>query len=142
MEHKTYDPQGVILTFGHVQVLGYAAGEFISVERAEDSFTVESGAAGDTVRVKNRSKIGTVKVVLLAASLTNESLSAIAKEDELFLTGVRALMMKNLNGTTLVQSANSWIRKLPALPFSDGVDNREWNFDCASLQIDVGGSVI
>lgn len=140
MQFSNYDPQRVVGSFNGILFLGYMDGTFITADRAEDGFSTQIGATGDVTRVRNRNKSGTVTLTLQAQSPTNQLLSAIAAQDELFGTGTGALMVKDLNGTTLLLAQIAWIQKIPATEFSDDASGREWVFACAELEMNVGSA--
>lgn len=142
MIFKNYDPFRVVLSFKGISIQGFMDGTFIQAERTEDAFTMQTGAHGDVTRVRSRNRTATVTATLQAASPTNDLLSAVALEDELFGLGFGSLMIKDLNGTTLAQASTAWIRKLPAAEFAVDASGREWMFDCAELNMFVGGAVI
>jgi hypothetical protein len=137
-----YDPQRVVGSFRGIPFLAYMDGTFLSVARTEDAFTPQVGATGDVTRVRSRDRSGTVTLTLQAASPSNTLLSAVAVEDELFGTGFGPLMIKDLNGDTLVQAEVAWIQKLPDTEFSDEASGREWVFACAELFMHVGSGTI
>ena len=141
-DFKQYDPGLIAISFSGVQILGFMDGTFVTCERAEDAFALAVGAGGDTTRVRSRNRSGTVTVTLKAESPTNDTLSAIAKSDELFGDGVGTLMVKNINGTTIVEAESAWIKKLPNVEYGDAASGREWMFDCAELIMLVGGAVV
>jgi len=140
-DYKNFDPALVIFTFRGITLQGYIDGTFISAERSEDAYETVVGAGGDVTRVRNRNRMGTVTCTLLQASPTNDLLSAVALEDELFNTGDGPLLLKDLNGTSLAQAANAWIQKLPNLEYADTATGREWVFACAELEMNVGGNL-
>jgi hypothetical protein len=142
MIFRNYDPGLVVMVFHNITVQGYAADTFINAERMEDGFEMVVGANGDVTRVRNRNRTGSVTATLLQASPTNDLLSAVADEDELFGTGVGPLLVKDLNGTSLAQATEAWIRKVPAMPFAASAESREWIFDCAQLRLLVGGALV
>ncbi len=142
MSFKNYDPQQVVISFAGIPIQGYAPGTFVNAERAEDAFTLVPGSTGDVTRVRNRKINGMVTVTLLAESTTNDSLSAKAEQDRLFGTGYGPLMIKNLNGTTLVLAEIAWVKKPANVEYADAATNREWVFDCAELLMNVGGALV
>lgn len=139
---KNYDPGKIVVTFRGIRLVLFAEGTFVSVEREEDAFSKSVGADGNVTRVRNRNRSGSVTCTLQAESPINDILSAIAKEDELFGTGFGSIQVENLLGTTLVNAPTAWIRKLPTVEFSDEASTREWIFDCDTLDMVVGGSLI
>lgn len=138
---SNYDPGRVVASFRGIPFLAYMDGTFISAERTNDAFSMQVGAGGDVTRVRSRDLTGSVTFTLQAASPTNDLLSAVAAEDELFGTGYGALMIKDLNGNTLLEAPTAWIRKLPTTEFSDEASGREWVLDCSELIMFVGGAI-
>lgn len=139
MALRTYDPKLVLVSFGAVQITGFADGTFVTVERDEDAFTKLVGAGGDVVRSRNRNRSGSVTVTLIHGAPENDLLAAIAIEDELTSTGVRALMVKEANGTTLCSGQSAWIRKHATAEYAKEAGSREWVFEVESLDMFVGG---
>lgn len=141
MALNNYDPTRVTLSFKGVLITGFAADTFILAERAEDTFSTDVGAQGDVTRIRSRNKTGSVTVTLMAGSPTNDRLSAIIAEDELVGTGYGAMLMKDLNGTTLCSSAFAWLRRPANVERGSGASNVEWVIDCERLEMLVGGFV-
>ena len=142
MAFKNYDPARVVVTFKGILLVGLMDGTFVSAERTEDAFEMSVGVAGDVTRVRNRNRTGTVTATVMAESPVNDLLSAVAFADEATGLGYGSLMIKDLNGTTLVAAPQAWIRKLPVTEYADTASGREWTFDCAELQMLVGGAVV
>ena len=137
-----YDPKKVVVTFGGVLLQGYASGTFIVVEETEDAFGMEAGAGGDVVRVRNNNETGTITVTLQAESPTNDLLSALSKIDRRTGLGYKPIMVKNLFGTTLANAAEAWVRKSPNAEYATEAGSREWVFDCAKIDVFIGGAVV
>ncbi len=138
---RQYDPQKVVVSFGEVEMLGYMDGTFVSIARTNDSFEMSEGAGGDVTRVRKRSRSGRVTVTLKQVSPSNDLLSVIARDDEKFGTGIRPVMVKDLNGTTIAQAAEAWLVRPADSEFGDAESGREWMIDCAELDMLVGGSI-
>ena len=139
---RQYDPKKIVITFGAVLVGGFAEGTFVNAERNEDAYETSVGAAGDVTRVRNRNRTGLVTLTLQSESPTNDLLSALHAADEASGTGVGALFIKDLNGTTFIAAESAWIRKYPGNEYADAGGNREWVIECAELEIFAGGSLV
>lgn len=139
---KNYDPGLVVMTWKGIQIYGFMDGTFIKAERSEDAYKMEVGAGGDVTRTRSRNRTGMVTATLQAASPVNDLLSAQALIDEKFGTGYGPLMVKDLNGTTLISASIAWIKKLPDAEYAADASSREWVFDCASLAMSLGGAVV
>lgn len=140
-QHFNYDPTQIVITWNGIQLLGYAEGTFVSIERNEDVFAPSVGSQGDVTRVRSRDKTGRVTVTLQAESATNDLLSAAQIVDEEIGFNEGPLQIKNLNGTLLCSADISWIVRPANVEYGDEATNREWMFDCSDLKMLVGGAV-
>lgn len=139
---KTYDPASVsIVAFG-IPISGYADGSFVSVERNEDSFTLQVGTDGESCRSKSNNKSGRVTVTLLQSSISNDLLSAQLALDELSPNGdgIGPFLMKDNSGRSLFAAEKAWIVKPPAAAFSRESESREWVIESADLVPFTGGN--
>lgn len=138
---RTYDPKQIILTVGGIPIGGYADGTFIGFEYDEDAFTKVTGADGITSRSKSNNYAGFMAVTLAQTSPSNDVLSAIALADRLSNTGVVPIIMKDIGGTTVLFSANGWVRKSSNVDEAKEISDREWTLDMADVDTLVGGNV-
>lgn len=142
MSLKTFDPQKVSLILGTHIVSGFAADEFINVSREADNFADITGADGEVARGKINDKRGNIVITLLQTSESNDFLSTIVRTDELTGGGVFDCLIRDVNGTTLVNGAEAWILKPADVVYSGGgeVGSREWTIRVANLDMFVGGN--
>ena len=140
--YKNFDPGRISLTWNGVAIQGVGPGTFVKCVRNEDAFKQVVGAQGDVVDVRNRNRSGVVTFTILDASPSNDSLTQLALQDEINGLGVGALMIKDLNGTTLVKCANARIKKFPDVEFGADGGTNEWAIQCAELEFFVGGSAV
>ncbi len=138
---KTYDPGVVVITFGPHVITGYADGSFVKASRNEDTFKTYVGADGSPSRARSRNRSGTIEVTLAQTSPSNDALASAAAADELLGTGIYPCMVKDLNGTTLVASAEAWVRKPADVEMGKEVGPRVWTLDTGAMQIFAGGTV-
>lgn len=137
---KTYDPAQIVVTLGPYLISGFAEGTFVKVSRDEDAFLKKVGVDGESARARNKNRAGSVELTLLQSSASNDTLSSIALADELAGQGVYPLMIKDLQGTTLVMAPNAWVKKVADVEEAKEITDRAWVLDCASpLQMNVGG---
>jgi hypothetical protein len=136
----TYDPSQVIISVGGIPMSGFADGTFVSIMRSEDAYSKINGADGVTSRAKSSDKSGEMTLTLAQTSPSNDVLSGIALADELTNGGVVPIIVKDASGRTNYFSGNGWIRKTPEAAFGKEVDNREWTFDLADLDVFAGGN--
>lgn len=136
----SYNPRQVTVTFMGTLMRGYADGTFIEASRDEDSYTKVVGAAGDGLRIRTNNKGGKIKLTLLQTSLSNDVLSAAQQLDEQSGTGHGALMVKDLNGNSLLIATEAWVMKPVDLKFGKDHQAREWTFDTIEMQVFAGGN--
>ena len=139
--YKNYDPGRIVLIWNSIQIQGFGPDTFVKAARNEDNYTEAVGANGDVVHTRNRNRTGKVTFTIQDASPSNDQLSAAAIADELTGLGYGALMIKDLNGTTLVQSANARIQKYADLEYAADSGTNDWIIMCAELEMFLGGEV-
>lgn len=143
---KNYDPGLVIATFKGVVFQGFASGTTISAERTTDTFTSEVGNQGDVVRSRSRDRRGRVTFTLQSASPTNALLAgfvaSIEESDGIDPTvDVGPLLIKDLNGATLITAREAWIVRPANVTYADVHSPREWVIEAANLKILGGGAI-
>jgi len=136
----TYDPKKVAVIVAGVPLGGFADGSFITAERSNDTFSKVSGADGVVSRAKSNDKSGSIKITLQQSSPSNDILSGIQILDEVSNAGVVLIVIQDFSGRTTLVSAFAWIKKPPSAEFSKEISNREWEFECADLDIKHGGN--
>lgn len=141
-DFKNYNPAQVVVSFGAIILQGFNDGVFVKTVRNTDTFTVKVGAQGDVTRVRSMDRTGQVTATLLAESPTNDLLSVQAGVDEATGGAVAPLLIKDLNGTTLMIAENAWIMKPPEVEHAVDASPREWILECADLTMVVGGSLV
>ncbi len=140
MTTKTYAPKKVQVIIGGNIMSGFADGSFINAEREVDAFTKHVGADGEDSRSQSANRSGEMTLTLAQTSPSSDILSALAVADELAATGIVPIIIKDSGGTTLLFSGEGWVRKMPAVEYSDEVGDREWVFDLATMTFFVGGN--
>jgi hypothetical protein len=138
----TYDPSQVTVTFLGANIHGFIDGSFVKAERDEDAFFKQVGADGEWARAKNKNKGGKVTFILQQTSVSNDTMATAAKLDELGNGGHGALIIKDLNGTTLLNSKEAWVQKMAPLDLAKELGQREWVLDTGELDIFVGGNAL
>lgn len=139
-----YDPERVIVTWSPVGFIqGFMDGTFIKVEFDEDGVMKTVGGQGAVTATINANRAGKFTFTLVQGSPINDLLSAVAAQNRApgaaLITG--AILVKDLNGTTLCSAAEAWVTKVAASEFGKEVTAREWQIDCAKLLMNTGGSV-
>lgn len=141
MAVKTFDPKGLVVTYGGVVLTGFMDGEAIKVMRDNDSFVKSTGLDGETTRVRQVDRAGSVTLTFQQTADANNVLSAAAIADEATNSGIAPFLIKDLNGTTLLFAAHAWVKKPADATFEKGaVSGREWTLDTGAIDMLVGGN--
>lgn len=140
MSVKTFDPKQVQVIIGGNIITGYADGEFINLERDENTFSKVVGADGEVSRAKSNNKAGTLTLTLLQTSASNDILSGIMIADELSNSGIVPVFIKDSLGTSNLFAGEGWVQKPPAFTGDKEITNREWVIDLAQVEVFIGGN--
>lgn len=138
---RKYAPDEVNLAYGTQVASGVAKGSFIEAERSVDTSTVDIGSDGEATLIISPNKSGTIKVTLQQSSPFNDYLTGAfrAMEARNMAQAVLPLMLKDLNGTTLLQAKQAWVKKPAKVVYADGAESREWIIETGYLDVFVGG---
>lgn len=137
---KQYDPGKVSFIAAGFTITGFSKDSFIKAERRENSFNMAVGAEGHVARSKNNDKTGTITISLMQTAESNLVLTGLMTSDELSGNSTFPVLVRDSSGYTILNAANAWIEKAPAITFSNEVQNVDWVFGCAELNMIVGGN--
>jgi hypothetical protein len=137
---KTYNPKKTITTFLGVPLTGYADGTFVTVDKAADAYSLTIGGDGEGARAQSADESGTVKVVLLQTSASNDFLANALRKDKLTGVGYGPLMVKDVSGRSIALAAEAWVQKEATVEFGKEIVGREWTLASANLDHYVGGN--
>lgn len=143
-ELRDYDPLKVVGSWttpvGVFDILeGRINGEFVSITRDNPNWTREQDMAGNATRVKNPSKGGSFTITLDASSPTNATFSKLMQTDDLEEGIVGVIILKDLNGDTVLEADGAFIEGPPATSFGNTRGERTWTFQCAAIRHYLGG---
>jgi len=138
------DADQVVIMAAGVKIVGWADGEFCTVEQVSDGFTDVVGTDGEVVRSKTNDRRTTVTLKLLQTSISNDILSAVHNADIRARNGrgVFPFQIIDLQGTTVVHAAQAWIVKAPDTSFDRSAKTKEWQIRLAEATRFDGGNVI
>jgi len=137
-----YNPAEVAVIFAGAPLSGFADGTFVTVERNEDSYTLQVGTDGEQCRSKSNNKSGRITVTLMQSSQSNAILSAFHALDELSPNGdaIAPSLVKDNQGTSLYAAEKSWIVKPASAEHGRESGSREWIIETGHLNVLVGGN--
>lgn len=138
----TYDLKSIILIVSGVPISGFGESDAMSWEAAEDSWEMVIGADGEATRSKINNTSGSLTITLSQTSRSNDILDVQRKLDEVINLGRFPVMVKDLNGTTLLVGADCWVKRRPNLTFGKRAQDREWIIDCGNWVANVGGAIL
>lgn len=141
-----YSPESLVIVlskgdFVHT-IQGYAAGTFLNVAREVPASTLYVGSDLTAGRVKRRNKASTVTITLHQFSPSNAVLQALQRADEEDDTDtwVVAMTIKDLSGTSLWSSNQTFVGTIPDSTLGDATENRAWVLHAVSLSANVGSN--
>jgi len=137
---KTYDPKAHVITFKGIIFTDFSEDAFIEIT-SEPNFEMAEGVDGSENRV-NKNKTGCdVNVTLQQASITNDALSDLLNADQIDNSGKGPFTIKDLNGTTVVYSAQAYIKGFPDNSKGGSMGSNTWAFRLPQAQRHFGGNL-
>lgn len=112
---------------------GYADDEVMTLEWAEDQFSVYVGADGEVTRANTNNGLATVTLKYAQTAAANDRLMALLRADLALGNGAGAGMFsaRDAYGTTAVGAERAWVMGYPALSVGKTVKVREWKIQLA-----------
>ena len=143
MTTRIYDFNEVQAAFAGIPIDGYADGDGITITRETDVFTSTVGIDGNVARSKTNDHRATIEFRLMNTSPVNAALSAIYQADRNAPggAGIGALLITDLNGTSLYTAGNAWIKRPPDPTFGREAAERVWVLECDNLLDFTGGNI-
>lgn len=144
---KQYDPLKVTGGWATINPLigtvdikeGAVDGEFLSTARDNPNWTREHDQAGNTTRVRNHHKGGTLPITISASSALNDILSRAVFLDEQTSDVIGDIEVEDLNGTTKIIATDACLAGPPDPRFGANRGEHTWIFECGSIDIFLGG---
>lgn len=138
---KSYDPKKVIITFGPLTLVGFAADAFLNADFNDDIWTVTVGADGEVVRSLSNDETLPLTCTLLASSISNAQLSALVIADRKSGDGVFPFGITDLALNSLVSSKEAFVKKMPPFDRAKAIGNVVWPFILAKGTM-IHGSIL
>ena len=137
----TLDPDRCQCLIALVPISGWDESSMISVKTDGQQFTFKKGAAGDISRSKNY-PTATLTFNLMNTSKSNNFLSALLQLDRNAPNGagVFPVLVKDLNGLSLVASDICWIEQDAGLERGAEAQGIQWVFRLTDAKIFIAGT--
>jgi hypothetical protein len=140
MTIASYSPDGVnCLAFG-IPLDGFADGTFITIGKDRVPFGSTETADGQVARLYTNSQTYTISLTLHRGSTSNDVLTKLWQLDEISQRGKFPLFIKDLSGTDLFFSTNTWIEGIPNMVQSTNFDTRTWILRSSQAVINIGSN--
>lgn len=97
-----FDAERVAVMAMGIQMYEFGKGEFLTLTQREKPWSVEEGTHGAVVRVKVPAHVWDLKLTIMKGSPINAQISARVIQDLTLGTGLGALLIKDLEGTSIV----------------------------------------
>lgn len=101
-----FDAERVVAVVMGINLMEFGKGEFITITPRDKPFNVEQGTHGFVIRTRTPSNIYDLKVTIMKGSNTNALISAKVKLDMLTGGGAGPLLVKDLEGSSLVSGVS------------------------------------
>lgn len=134
---QTYSPNEVLLNIANYDVTGWNR---IEVTRTAETFRVVRGIRGKSTRIGNKDSTCVLTIEVLQTSLANNVFSEIVRQDLISKTGRCQLVLRDTNGSTVLESENSFIKGYPSYDFTSDMGVRVWEIVCLDSTDFVVGS--
>lgn len=129
MPLKIYSASEVTVNFSGIPLdSGRGEDEFVSIQKAEDTFMYKAGVDGEGTRSESKNSYHTVTITMMASSSGNAVLSAIHNADINIAggSGVAPILIRDRQGTSLFSAAEAWIVKAPDKTYAKEVGAVQW----------------
>jgi len=140
MELANYCPEDVnCLAFG-IPLNGFADGTFISINKDRIPFSSTEMPDGTISRLYTNSQTYTISLTFHRGSTSNDVLTKLWQLDEISQVGKFPLLIKDLSGTDIFFSTNTWIEGIPSMVQSTNFDTRTWVLRSSQAVINIGSN--
>lgn len=140
MTIANYLPDDVnCLAFG-IPLSGFADGTFISITKDKVPYGTTETADGQIARLYTNSQTYTISLTFHRGSVSNDVLTKLWQLDEFTQRAKFPLFIKDLSGTDLFFSTNTWIEGIPSMVESTNFDSRTWVLRSSQAGINIGSN--
>ena len=138
----THSPEDVVVSINDYLLSGFASGTYINIKLNSENFKRVPGIRGKDSRIHTRDRSGSITFSLLQTAPDNDVLSAIVAFDEVNLTGLLNVVVKDSGGSTGLQFRECYITGFPSVNFSgDELSQRDWKINFSGItRYNVGGN--
>lgn len=140
MTIASYSPEDInCLAFG-IPLGGFADGTFITISKDKVPYGATETSDGQVARLYTNSQTYTISLTFHRGSTSNDILTKLWQLDEFSQVGKFPLFIRDLSGTDLFFSTNTWIEGIPNMVQSTNFDTRTWILRSSQAVINVGSN--
>ena len=122
-----YDPRQVAVFVDGQEIVGFAEGTMISVERSNPRWSADVGAKGEATAVRSADDTATATITLKHNSVSNQLLHQLwAEQDEPGRQISFSVTDRNFDGNVSVSGSDCKIMNLPTFTRGAEVESVEW----------------
>jgi hypothetical protein len=122
-----YDPRQVAVFVDGQEIVGFAEGTMISVERSNPRWSADVGAKGEATAVRSADDTATATITLKHNSVSNQLLHQLwAEQDEPGRQISFSVTDRNFDGNVSVSGSDCKIVNLPTFTRGAEVESVEW----------------
>ena len=141
MAIRSYSPQDVnVMLGGFYAIDGFVDGTFINITKDVQPYGTKRTADGTVARIHRKDETYTIELTLASTAPANDILTKLYQVDAATEYGKFPLFVKDTLGTSLFLATLAWIKEIPSLSFSNGVENRVWTMQAYGGSFSVGGN--
>ena len=139
---KPIDLDQIVISLAAIRLEGWGTDAIATLEFEGKAFTKVAGGDGEIIRSKNFNRSGTLKCKVMQSAGVNDKLWALHKLDMNTPNGagIGVLVIKDLQGTTLLTAASAWISAPPNPVWGTSGQQWEWSIDFASIDGNLGSN--
>ena len=140
MTIANYMPDEVnCLAFG-IPINGFADGTFITISKDKVPYSTTETADGQVARLYTNSQTYTISLTLHCGSPSNDIMTKFWQLDEITQRFKFPLLFKDLSGSDLFFSTNTWVEGVPNIIKSTSMDTRTWILRSSQAVINIGSN--
>lgn len=137
-----FDPDLVDVIVSGVPISGFGPDAMIKFKEAEKRFKIVKGVKGDVTRSKILAKTGTLTIVTMSSSKSNDVLSLLHQTDMATPggAGVVTVLIRDRNGTSLLAAPIAFVDGMPELSYTGEAHPVEWEITLVDFKNYIGGT--
>ena len=137
-----FDPDQVDVIVSGVPISGFGPDSMIKFKEDDKRFKLVKGVKGDITRSKILPKVGTLTIITMSSSKSNDVLSLLHQTDMSTPggAGVVAVLIRDRNGTSLLAAPIAFVDGMPEISFGGEAHPVEWELKLVDFKNYLGGT--